>query len=803
MKLKKLFSVVLTLALLASLLCAAAAPAAAEVSDWNALSAALAKGGDVKLVSDVTAPEARTCILEVPAGVRAALDLNGFTLDGGTPGDEDCVVRVYGTFTLSDSSAGGTGRLTGTRDGVDVYGGAFTLTGGTVDGCGNFGVFAEDGVLTMTGGTIRDSYLNGLSAYGEKGAIYFSGGEISGSQGYPEDGLTRGGVGLEIMDGHAEITGGVISGCVFGVKTINASLLISGGELRDCCCTFADEGSFYGGAGVYAYNSTVSMTGGAVSDSEYAGLYIDDGTTFKFSGGAVSGEGGMYAAILPAGTLALSGGTISGGDEHGVWLFGGELRVEDGTISGSQNCGVIIDSGAFSMSGGTISDCGWCGVFLGGGSAVMSGGAISDCANSGVILNSEDASFRMSGGTISGSEGYMSDEDQWYYYGTGVEVIDGHAEISGGEIYDNVTGVELVGGSAVMTGGEIRDTYIACELPEEKIAFGGTGVDVSYGTFTMTGGELRDNEVGGVNVNYSGSAAVSGGTISGRGAGLMLQGGELSIEGSPVVTGNLADVYLHSDMRLTIGGPLALGKPLSVYLKEAADGGSVEVPVTTGLPGNGSAESFTYSGVVYEIVSGDDGEAKAVYRQYFPDVKGDEWYATAVSYAAVSGIFEGTDKGFEPDLKLTRAMAVQALWNFAGKPASAAAIPFGDVKEDAWYADAVRWAVETGVVDAAETFDPTTPVSREEFAVLFYRYMQSLGEGFKGMWSFRLDFADVGDLSSEAVEAVSWCVMNGIIEGVADRVLAPQHTITRAQAATILMRLYNLNAKHEAESAGA
>ncbi len=791
MKLKKLLAVAVTLALLSSLLCAAAAPAAVGVSDWDALSAALAKGGDVKLLSDVTAPAARTRILEVPAGVRASLDLCGFTLDGGTPGDEGCVVRVLGTFTLADSSAGGTGRLTGTRDGVDVFGGAFTLTGGTVDGCGNFGVFAEDGVLTMTGGAIRDSYLNGLSAYGEKGAIYFSGGEISGSQGEPEDGLTRGGVGLEIRDGYAEITGGVISDCVFGVKAIDASLLITGGEVRDCRCTYADEGSFYGGAGVYGYDGTVSMTGGMVSGNEYAGLYIDDGTTFKLSGGTVSGEGGMYAVILPAGTLTLSGGTISGGDDQGVWVFGGELRVEDGTIRGSTNCGVIVESGAVSMSGGTISDCGWCGVFLSEGSAVMSGGAIAGCANSGVILNGENVSFRMSGGTISGSEGYMGYEDYWYYYGSGVEVIDGRAEISGGEIYDSVTGVELVGGSAVMSGGLIRDSYIACELPEEGLVFGGAGVDVSAGVFTMTGGELRDNEVSGVNVNYFGSAAVSGGTISGPGAGLALQDGELSIEGSPVLTNDYADVYLNPGMRLTVGGPLALEKPLSVFLKQAYDGGSVEVPVTAGLPGNGSAESFAYSGVVYEIVSGDDGEAKAVYRQVFPDVKGDEWYAAAVSYAAFNGIFEGTDKGFEPELKLTKAMAAQALWNDAGKPASEAAIPFGDVAEDAWYAGAVRWAVETGVVDAAEAFDPTTPVSREDFAVLCYRYMQSRGEGFKGLWSFRLDFADVGELSSEAVEAVSWCVMNGVIEGVADRVLAPRHTITRAQAATILMRLYN------------
>ena len=99
MKTQKLIILCLILALLASLLCLPAA--SAEVSGWDALSAALEQGGEVKLSADVTAPAERERILEIPKGVLASLDLNGFTLDGGTPGEEDCVILVRGTEGFS------------------------------------------------------------------------------------------------------------------------------------------------------------------------------------------------------------------------------------------------------------------------------------------------------------------------------------------------------------------------------------------------------------------------------------------------------------------------------------------------------------------------------------------------------------------------------------------------------------------------------------------------------------------------------------------------------------------------------
>lgn len=635
MNVKKLLSVILTHALVISLLSAALpmALAAAEASDWDVLSAALAKGGEVKLNSDVTAPAERACILEVPEGVTATLDLNGFTLDGGTPGEEDCVVRVYGDFTLSDSSPDGTGRITGTRDAVDVCGGSFTMTGGTVDGCGWIGVAViQGGTVTMTGGTILDSYCEGLGVF-EGSTAVVSGGTISGSRGYFKDDWFYGGTGVYIDGGSSVVvSGGVLSGNVFGIRAIDSSLVFSGGEVRDCPdIPLDDEGMTYGGAGIYAIRSAVDMRGGTVSGCDFTGIYPDEGAAFTVSGGTVVGDGTVSAYLL-GGTLTLTGGTLTGGQSSCVWVNGGALRVEGGELGSCENAAVWIANGEASVTGGTI----------GGG-------------------------------------GYF---------------------------------------------------------------------------------------------------------------GIHLDSGTLTLSGSPRFSDNgFADLLLANNQLLTIGGALTPAAPISVVSYELTLNGGAEALITTGLSGNGSAADFVFPGELYEIVPTDDGEAKAVYIRHFPDVTGSEWYAAAVSYAALYGIFEGTEKGFEPDMELTNAMAVQALWNHAEKPAAASALP--DTAADVWYADALNWAAEIGVVDGGADFRPDAPITREAFAVMCYRFVQSSDEAFADPESFPLDFADADAVSDDAREALRWCVMNGILLGMGDGTLAPQSTVTRAQAATILLRLYN------------
>ena len=178
----------------------------------------------------------------------------------------------------------------------------------------------------------------------------------------------------------------------------------------------------------------------------------------------------------------------------------------------------------------------------------------------------------------------------------------------------------------------------------------------------------------------------------------------------------------------------------------------------------------------------------------FVDVAADAWYAEAVAWAVERGIMNGvSETSFAPNDDTTRAMVVTMLWRLAGEPAASEPSGFSDVSDGAWYADAVAWATEAGAVTGmtADTFSPNTPVTREQLAAILYRYAQARGKGFTGSWMFLLDYPDAADISEWADEAMHWMVMNDIINGMGDGTLNPGGEATRAQVATMLMRYNN------------
>ena len=203
-----------------------------------------------------------------------------------------------------------------------------------------------------------------------------------------------------------------------------------------------------------------------------------------------------------------------------------------------------------------------------------------------------------------------------------------------------------------------------------------------------------------------------------------------------------------------------------------------------------AAETDADADAVASCGHGDDCPLAA-----FTDVDPNAWYHDGVHYVLLKGWMQGLGDGiFDPGGTTTRAMAAQLLWNMEGKPAATAAVPFADVAADAWYASAVAWAAENGVVegwtDAAtgkQVFAPDEFVTREQFAAMLYRYAKLHGLGFTGLWSFQLEFPDAADVSDWAIEAMSWMVMQGIINGI-DGKLAPQGSSTRAQIATMVYR---------------
>lgn len=179
----------------------------------------------------------------------------------------------------------------------------------------------------------------------------------------------------------------------------------------------------------------------------------------------------------------------------------------------------------------------------------------------------------------------------------------------------------------------------------------------------------------------------------------------------------------------------------------------------------------------------------------FKDTDPTEWYHDGVHWALENGVMNGVGDGlFLPNGTTSRAQVATILWRLAGRAQVSGENTFTDVAEDMWYTDAICWAAAQGVItgferDGMNVFDPDAAITREQLAVMLYRYAKLDGRGFTGAWMFMLDYPDAADVSEWADEAMHWVIMKGIINGMDGR-LNPQSSATRAQTATMFMRYY-------------
>ena len=174
----------------------------------------------------------------------------------------------------------------------------------------------------------------------------------------------------------------------------------------------------------------------------------------------------------------------------------------------------------------------------------------------------------------------------------------------------------------------------------------------------------------------------------------------------------------------------------------------------------------------------------------FADVAEGAWYYDAVAYASQNGLMNGVSAdSFAPDATTSRGMIVTILYRLEDSP-SAAQADFADVAAGAYYAGAVAWASANGIVTGYGdgTFGPDTAITREQLAAILYRYAQYLGLEVSQTADLT-GYGDAADISEWAQQAFAWAVREGLISGMDDGTLAPRGTATRAQVATILMRL--------------
>lgn len=172
----------------------------------------------------------------------------------------------------------------------------------------------------------------------------------------------------------------------------------------------------------------------------------------------------------------------------------------------------------------------------------------------------------------------------------------------------------------------------------------------------------------------------------------------------------------------------------------------------------------------------------------FTDVKSTDWFYDAVNYVYSEGIMNGTSVYmFSPNNATSRGMLVTILWRLAGQPV-VTGTSFSDVSSSAYYYYAVLWASKYGIVDGLgnNMFGPDQAITREQFAVILYRYAQHCGYSTSAN-STLVGYADSNKISSYALTAMRWACGAGLFEGDERANLNPQGQTTRAAAAKLLM----------------
>ena len=258
-----------------------------------------------------------------------------------------------------------------------------------------------------------------------------------------------------------------------------------------------------------------------------------------------------------------------------------------------------------------------------------------------------------------------------------------------------------------------------------------------------------------------------------------------------------------SDPRYAVGIPdKTENGSVSVSPKNASQGDRVTVTVK---PDAGyeldSLKVLDKNGKELELTDKGDGrftfimpagkvEVKAAFTEEakispFRDVPTDAYYYEAVKWAQKKGITGGIGNDlFGPYQPCTRAQIVTFLWRAAGAPVVNYAMDLTDVPSDAYYAEAVRWALSQGITTgtADGKFSPNAPCTRAQSVTFLFRASKASADGAPAF----------GDVAADAyyAEAVKWATDNGITNGTTSSTFSPGRGCTRAQIVTFLWRLY-------------
>ena len=693
-------------------------------------------------------------------------------------------------------------------------GGQLTMTGGNIVGCS-----AEFG-----GGICIESERDG-----KQGQFSMSGGSIIGCVASDIGGGVRAS-GTFKMSGQAVIRSCTVESATQsiyggGIYVNSSSSFEMSGEAKiEYCQAISNSSKSSNGGGVYLTNNTkFALSGSAVIQNCKADNSVTPGETY---GGGVSadcmrqitleGNAQIFQCTAANGSgLYITGSLMYPNDYGKLYANGGSVNGDvvlgdkdksDGpcTITGSG--GTVFNGKVTVTPGSTIES----GTFNG---EVINNGTISGGTFSGTVINGEDGTIA-EGVSIPNLKFIVTFDNE----GTRTTaIIDNGVKLTapaaptkegyrfGGWYYDN-------SGSKAKWDFD-TDTVTRAMTLTAKL------VRTYTVTFDTNGGSAVDPVTvdAGSTVTKPADPTKSGYTFGGWYKDSTLQTPWDFANGTVTADTTLyakwtanppAPSYDDSDPTYAVSTPAAENGKIAVSPKNASAGSTVTITVkpdsgyvletisATDKNGNNLKLTDKGNGKYTFTMPGSRVEVKVTFMEdnsvlnFFYDVPNGAYYYDAVKWAVDNGITGGVGNSlFAPNQPCTRGQIVTFLWRAAGSPVVNYAMNMTDVAEDAYYGEAVRWALSEGITTGIGdiTFGPDAACTRAQAVAFLFRYAVASGMDAVTLADLISGFADAASVPGYAVSAMNWALSQGIMQGSGTQLLSG-NTCTRAQIVTFLYR---------------
>ena len=680
-----------------------------------------------------------------------------------------------------------------------------------------------------------------LAAEGAPGSLYVAGQQIT-DEGY----YTQSGGNWTKSDATSTPPSAPYFHYTKGNDNTPATLTLSGATIQGGTST----GTVPYGAGIYAQcknRESVSLTIELIGNNTitgYYGIYVNA----EISADSNGTDASLTITGENNGSLEVSG------SNHGIFVKSGtgnaSLNIEKATVTSNTNnsyaAGVYVMSSisanlptlSLAVNGDSLTASGTGssdGILFYVGSSQATGAttsltvsenAIVDAKNGGISAKQISNPINTDISATSSNGGIVFDGTEGTVYGN--VTLQEDLEIGEGESLDIPSGASLtIGNDATLTvdggklTGNIPTNGVVYKVTEVKLDKTNLSLEVGD-TATLTA-TVEPDEASNKNVTWS-SDGTSVATVDDTGKVTAISVGSATItattqDGNKTATCTVTVTaspepepeptpppYIPPTYAVTT--PETTGGTVTVSPSRASSGRTVTI---TAAPDTGFAlESLTVlDSRGNEIALTDKGDGKYTFTMPasrvtveasfapaplpFEDVAPGAWYESAVRYAYFHNIMEGMrETEFAPATALTRAMAVQILYNLEGQPDLSdenLGYPYEDVDAQAWHGNAVYWARITGVATGYGdgTFQPGDSITRQEFAQMLYNYAKYKGYDLCVEGDLA-QFPDSESVADWAEAAMRWANGNELINGHDDGTIDAAGIGTRAQAASILMK---------------